>query len=134
MKSLLTDKDAKSLGTVILGSVQGDMHDIGKNIVKVVLENYGFEVYDLGKDVAPEVILAKVRETGAKLVGLSALMTTTVINMEKTIKILKANTDCKIIVGGAVLTHEYAMKIGADYYAADAKVSADIAKKVLCGN
>jgi len=121
-----------SKGKIILATVQGDIHDIGKNIVKVVLENYGFEVYDLGKDVAPEVILAKVQETGTKLVGLSALMTTTVINMEKTIKILKENTDCKIIVGGAVLTQEYAMKIGADYYAADAKVSADIAKQVLC--
>ena len=108
------------------------MHDIGKNIVKVILENYGYPVIDLGKDVPVQTVVDAVRASGSKLLGLSALMTTTVANMEKTIQAVHAaNLPCTIMVGGAVLTPEYAKKIGADYYAKDAKQSADIAKIVL---
>ena len=106
---------------VVIATVKGDIHDIGKNIVKLLLENYGFEVIDLGRDVPPENVVAAVLESKAPLAGLSALMTTTVPAMEETIKQLRASApDCKIIVGGAVLTREYADKIGADYYAKDA--------------
>ena len=121
-----------SKGKIILATVQGDIHDIGKNIVKVVLENYGYTVLDLGRDVPPErVVEAAIRED-VYLIGLSALMTTTVGAMEQTIKALReSGHDCKVMVGGAVLTPEYAEKIGADYYARDAKCSADIAKIVL---
>ena len=98
------------------------MHDIGKNIVKVILENYGFEVIDLGRDVPVETVVNTVREKNVHLVGLSALMTTTLKSMEETIAALhEAGLDCKIMVGGAVLTPEYAEKIGADWYAKDAK-------------
>ena len=108
------------------------MHDIGKNIVKVILENYGFEVIDLGRDVPVETVVNTVREKNVHLVGLSALMTTTLKSMEETIAALhEAGLDCKIMVGGAVLTPEYAEKIGADWYAKDAKRSADIAKEFL---
>ncbi|MBQ8295854.1 MAG: homocysteine S-methyltransferase family protein [Clostridia bacterium] len=105
---------------VVLATVQGDIHDIGKNIVKTLLENYGFDVLDLGRDVPPERIAEAVEKTGAPLVGLSALMTTTVPSMEKTIALLRERgAACKIIVGGAVLTEEYAEKIGADGYGKD---------------
>lgn len=111
-------------GTVVIATVKGDIHDIGKNIVKVLLENYGYEVIDLGKDVPPETVVATVEETKAPLVGLSALMTTTVTSMEETIKQLhKAAPWCKIMVGGAVLTQEYADMIGADFYGKDAMQS-----------
>lgn len=122
----------ESKGKIILATVKGDVHDIGKNIVKTVLENYGYEVIDLGKDVESEAVVKAQKENNIKLVGLSALMTTTLPAMEETIKQLKtAKADCKIMVGGAVLTPEYAEKIGADFYAKDAKMSADIAKKVF---
>ena len=115
----------------VLATVKGDIHDIGKNIVKVLLENYGFEVIDLGKDVEYEAVLNAAVEHKVKLVGLSALMTTTLKSMEETIALLRANNvDCKIVVGGAVLTADYAEKIGADFYAKDAKETVDIAKKV----
>ncbi len=130
MKQSGDSKESK--GTIILATVKGDVHDIGKNIVKTVLENYGYEVIDLGKDVAPEEVVKAQKENKVKLVGLSALMTTTLPAMEETIKQLRdANADCKIMVGGAVLTPEYAKKIGADFYAKDAKMSADIAKKIF---
>ena len=107
--------------TVLVATVKGDIHDIGKNIVKVLLENYGYNVIDLGKDVPPEAVLEKAKETGTKLVGLSALMTTTVEAMEETVKLLKKELpDIKTVVGGAVLTKEYADMIGADKYAKDA--------------
>ncbi len=106
---------------IVLATVKGDIHDIGKNIVKLILENYGFAVSDLGRDVAPEIIVSEAKRLGAKIVGLSALMTTTVPAMEETIRQLRCEIpECKIIVGGAVLTAEYAEKIGADKYAADA--------------
>ncbi|MBP5238018.1 MAG: cobalamin-dependent protein, partial [Clostridia bacterium] len=106
---------------IVMATVQGDIHDIGKNIVKALLENYGYDVIDLGKDVPPETVLEAVERTGARLVGLSALMTTTVVNMEKTIRLLHEKApQCKVMVGGAVLNEEYARAINADYYAADA--------------
>ena len=119
-----------SKGRIVLATVKGDVHDIGKNIVRVILENYGFEVLDLGRDVPVETVVETVREKDVHLVGLSALMTTTLKSMEETIAALHAaKLDCKIMVGGAVLTPEYAEKIGADWYAKDAKRSADIAKE-----
>ena len=119
-----------SKGKIVLATVKGDVHDIGKNIVRVILENYGFEVLDLGRDVPPETVVEAVRESGARLVGLSALMTTTLKSMAETIEALhKAKLDCKVMVGGAVLTERYALEIGADWYAKDAKRSADIAKE-----
>lgn len=116
----------------MLATVEGDIHDIGKNIVRTVLENYGFRIVDLGRDVSAERVVEAVRQYGAKIVGLSALMTTTVPSMEKTIARLHENgLHVPVIVGGAVLTPDYAKKIGADYYAKDAKQSADIAKSIL---
>ncbi len=114
------DSDGNKKGKVVLATVLGDIHDIGKNILKVLFENYNFEVIDLGKDVPPEVIVSTVIKENAPLVALSALMTTTVKNMETTINLLREKTDCKIMVGGAVLTKEYADKIGADFYSKDA--------------
>ena len=133
-KSLALQKTERSVskGTIVLATVKGDIHDIGKNIVKVILENYGYDILDLGKDVAPERVVEAVRNSGAPLVGLSALMTTTVASMAETIHLLHDQAlPCKVMVGGAVLTPEYAAEIGADFYAKDAKASADIAKEVL---
>lgn len=114
-------KNSESKGKIVIATVKGDIHDIGKNIVKTLLENYGFDMLDLGKDVAPELILKTVQENQVKLVGLSALMTTTVVNMEATIKLLREHhAGCKVMVGGAVLTQEYADMIGADFYSKDA--------------
>ncbi len=113
--------DQEKKGTIVIATVKGDIHDIGKNIVRVLLENYGYDVIDLGKDVPPETVVDKVVETHAPLLGLSALMTTTVVNMEETIRQVRAAAPwCKIVVGGAVLTKEYADMIGADYYGKDA--------------
>ena len=119
-------------GTIVLATVKGDVHDIGKNIVKVVLENYGYRVIDLGKNVEISAVTDAVVKNKIRLLGLSALMTTTVVNMEKTIKeVRKVAPDCKIMVGGAVLTPDYAKKIGADYYAKDANASVRIAKEIF---
>ena len=119
-------------GPIVMATVHGDIHDIGKNIVKVILENYGYQVVDLGRDVPIERVVEAVKETKAPLAGLSALMTTTLKSMEETIKAIKeAGCDCKIMAGGAVLTPDYALKIGADYYAKDAKQAVDIAKEVI---
>lgn len=118
-----------SLGKVIIATVKGDVHDIGKNIVKVIMENYGFEMIDLGKDVPPETILECALENDVKIIGLSALMTTTLKSMEDTIVLLKDNIpEVKVLVGGAVLTPEYAEKIGADYYCKDAMKSVEAAR------
>lgn len=114
----------ESKGKIIMATVKGDIHDIGKNIVVVLLENYGFDVIDLGKDVQPETVLDAVLENDVKLVGLSALMTTTVVNMEATIKLLhKQAPECKVMVGGAVLNQTYADMINADFYGKDAMMS-----------
>ena len=119
-------------GKLVVATVQGDIHDIGKNIVKTVLENYGYEVVDLGRDVPPETVLNTVREQGVRLVGLSALMTTTLPAMEKTVRLLQTLEQPPVVfVGGAVVTPEYAKQVGADHYAADARQSVEIARKVL---
>ena len=131
-KILSKGEKTVSKGKIILATVKGDIHDIGKNIVKVLLENYGYEVIDLGRDVDCQLVVDETIKNNVHLVGLSALMTTTLPSMEKTIQLLHDNNvDCKIMVGGAVVTGDYAEQIGADYYAKDAKESVDIAKKVL---
>ena len=123
---------AEPKGPIIIATVKGDIHDIGKNIVRALLENYGFKVIDMGKDVEPEAIVAKALETNCKLVGLSALMTTTVVYMKETIeKLNAADPSIKTFVGGAVLTPEYANEIGATYYAKDAMSSVRIAESVF---
>ena len=126
------DKSEMKKEKILLATVKGDIHDIGKNIVKVLLENYGFEIIDLGKDVPAETIVKAAKEHGAKLIGLSALMTTTVVNMEKTIRLLrKEMPKCKVMVGGAVLNQEYADMIQADFYGKDAMQSVYYAQKVF---
>ena len=121
-----------SKGRIVLATVKGDVHDIGKNIVRVLLENYGYTVLDLGRDVPCQLVADTAKEHGVKLVGLSALMTTTLGAMEETIQLVKASCpDCKIVVGGAVLTADYAEKIGADYYAKDAMETVAVAKEVV---
>ena len=134
IKTRIAGRGGESLskGKIILATVEGDIHDIGKNIVRVVLENYGYQVIDLGRDVPVQTVVEAVLKEKVSLVGLSALMTTTVSSMQKTIAALReSGHPCKIFVGGAVLTKQYAMEIGADFYAKDAKASADIAKEVL---
>ncbi len=120
--------------TVVLATVKNDIHDIGKNIVRTLLKNYGFSVVDLGKEVAPEAVARAVEREKAPLLGLSALMTTTVESMRQTVALVKSRCpQCRIMVGGAVLTEEYAKEIGADFYAKDAKAAVDIAKAVFAG-
>lgn len=132
VKTAIKESENKSADKIVLATVEGDIHDIGKNIVKVLLENYGFEVIDLGRDVKPETVLQAVLENDVKLCGLSALMTTTVVSMEETIKLLKEKAPfCKIVVGGAVLTQEYADMIGASHYAKDAMESVRYAQTVF---
>jgi len=132
-QAMPTSKASK--GTFVVATVKGDIHDIGKNIVKLLLENYGFNVIDLGKDVKPELVVEAVKENKAKMCGLSALMTTTVQSMEETIKLLKKETPwCKIAVGGAVMTKEYAEKIGADKYCKDAMETVRYAEEIMAKN
>jgi 5-methyltetrahydrofolate--homocysteine methyltransferase len=134
IKSRIAARGGESLskGKIVMATVEGDIHDIGKNIVRVVLENYGYQVIDLGRDVPVDAVVEAVLREDVSLVGLSALMTTTVSSMQKTIAALRlSGHPCKVFVGGAVLTESYAMEIGADYYAKDAKASVDIAKEVL---
>lgn len=120
-----------SKGKIVLATVKGDIHDIGKNIVKILLENYGFTVIDLGRDVPPQSVVDAAKSHNVSLVGLSALMTTTLKSMEDTINLIRENQlNCKIVVGGAVLTGDYAKKIGADFYAGDAKETVDIAREI----
>ncbi|HEX9026774.1 MAG TPA: cobalamin-dependent protein, partial [Clostridium sp.] len=134
LKAEIAKSNSKSIskGKIIVATVKGDIHDIGKNIVKVILENYGYEMIDLGKDVPIETVVEEVKKHNVSLVGLSALMTTTVRSMEETIKALRSDGYTgKIFVGGAVVTAESAERIGADFYAKDAKESVEIAKKIL---
>ncbi|CCZ61768.1 vitamin B12-dependent methionine synthase family protein [Hungatella hathewayi CAG:224] len=127
-------REEEKKGKIILATVKGDIHDIGKNIVKVLLENYGYDVIDLGKDVPPELVVETAVEQAVKLVGLSALMTTTVPSMEETIRQLqKTVPGIRVMVGGAVLTEEYAKTIGADRYCRDAMASVNYAEKVFAG-
>jgi len=134
IKSYLSENSTENVnrGTIVLATVKGDIHDIGKNIVKILLENYGYQVIDLGKDVPYEDVVQAAEKYHAPLVGLSALMTTTLPSMEGTIKLLRERCPwCQTVVGGAVLTPDYAEKIGADFYAKDAKETVDIAKHVF---
>ena len=134
IKSFMGDKnEGKSRKlTIVIATVKGDIHDIGKNIVKLLLENYGYNVIDLGKDVPPEKIVEAAVKSRAELVGLSALMTTTVPAMEQTIKLLREKAPaCKVIVGGAVLTQEYSDKMGADKYAKDAMEAVRYAESLI---
>ncbi len=127
-----SENKTESKNTIVVATVKGDIHDIGKNIVKVLLENYGYNVIDLGKDVEYQAVVDAVKKYDAKLVGLSALMTTTLVSMQKTIELIHENKlGCRIMVGGAVLTPDYAQSIGADFYVRDAKESIDVAKKVI---
>lgn len=134
IKSYLCEHSTETVnrGTIVLATVKGDIHDIGKNIVKILLENYGYQVIDLGKDVPYETVADAAEKSHAPLVGLSALMTTTLPSMENTIKLLHERCPwCRTVVGGAVLTADYAEQIGADFYAKDAKETVDIARKVF---
>ena len=137
IKTSLAEKGGETVKKhrVVIATVQGDIHDIGKNIVKTVMENYGYEMIDLGRDVPPETIVRTVQEQGIRLVGLSALMTTTLPAMEETVRQLKALNDPPyIMVGGAVVTEEYAQRMGADAYAKDARAAVEIARRLLGGN
>ena len=128
----LVEAGVKPLGKALIGTVQGDLHDIGKNLVIMMLKGAGFDVVDLGTDVSPDVFVEKVKESDAQLVGLSALLTTTMPAMEKTIQAIKdAGVSIKTMIGGAPVTQAYADKIGADGYAADAATAVDIAKTLL---
>lgn len=130
--TMSADGSSVKKGSIVIATVHGDIHDIGKNIVKLLLENYGYNVIDLGKNVPPETVLRAVTDNHAPLVGLSALMTTTVPAMEETVKLIKENAPwCKTVVGGAVLTQDYADKIGADKYAADAMETVRYAESVI---
>ncbi|MDE6665236.1 MAG: cobalamin-dependent protein, partial [Ruminococcus sp.] len=130
-KLSLNNTESVSKGKIVLATVKGDIHDIGKNIVKVLLESYGFDVIDLGKDVDPRLIVDTAVKHQVKLVGLSALMTTTLGAMEETIALLnKEYPECKTVVGGAVLTASYAEQIHADFYAKDAKQTVDVASQI----
>jgi len=128
----LVEAGVKPLGKAVLGTVKGDLHDIGKNLVMMMLKGAGFEVTDAGTDVAAEDFAAKAKESGAQIVGLSALLTTTMLAMEKTIQVLKdGGVNVKIMVGGAPVTQNFADKIGADGYAPDAASAVDLAKSLI---
>ena len=128
----LVEAGVKPLGKAMIGTVQGDLHDIGKNLVVMMLKGAGFEVVDIGVDVSPEVFVQKAKDSGVQIVGLSALLTTTMPAMEKTIQAIKnAGLSVKTMVGGAPVTQDYADKIGADGYSADAASAVDLAKSLL---
>ncbi len=128
----LVKAGVEPIGKLAIGTVQGDLHDIGKNLVAMMLKGAGFEVFDLGVDVKPEKFLQKIKETGVQLVGISALLTTTMPGMEKTIKVIKeAGLSVKVMIGGAPVTQEYADKIGANGYAPDAASAVDVAKSLV---
>lgn len=128
----LVEAGVEPIGTAMIGTVQGDLHDIGKNLVVMMLKGAGFKVMDIGVDVSPEAFVDKAKESGAKVVGLSALLTTTMPAMEKTIQAIKeSGLDVKTMIGGAPVTQAYADKIGADGYAADAASAVDIAKELM---
>ncbi len=134
LKPLLAEKDVKPIGKVVIGTVRGDLHDIGKNLVSMMLEGAGFEVIDLGIDVAPEKFLEAVKNTNADVVAMSALLTTTMPGMKDTIEAFKAaglRDSVKIMVGGAPVTQSFADEIGADGYAPDAASAADLAKELI---
>jgi len=128
----LVEAGVEPLATVVIGTVKGDLHDIGKNLVAMMLKGAGFNVVDIGTDVPPDQFVSKTKDSGAKLVGLSALLTTTMPMMEDTIKAFKAaGLDAQVMIGGAPVTQDYADKIGAAGYAPDAATAVDVAKKLL---
>ena len=128
----LVKAGVEPVGKLVIGTVQGDLHDIGKNLVAMMLKGAGFEVIDLGVDVKPEQFIKQVKKSGVQLIGMSALLTTTMPGMEKTIKILKeSGLSAKVIIGGAPVTKDYADKIGADGFAADAASAVDMAKSLV---
>jgi 5-methyltetrahydrofolate--homocysteine methyltransferase len=134
LKPALVKADVKPIGKVVIGTVQGDLHDIGKNLVCMMLEGAAFEIIDLGKDIPPEIFVEAVRENGAQIVAMSALLTTTMSNMQNTIEKLKAaglRDKVKVMVGGAPVTQQYADHIGADGYAQDASKAVALAKSLL---
>ena len=134
LKPLLAEDNVQSLGTVAIGTVQGDLHDIGKNLVGMMLEGAGFTVLDLGVDVSPEKFLAAVKENGAQIIGMSALLTTTMPNMKATIDALKdagVRENVKVMIGGAPITQAFADEIGADGYSSDAASASQLAKKLI---
>ena len=132
IKQKMGSSSQEKKGTIVIATVKGDIHDIGKNIVKVLVENYGYEVIDLGRDVAPQTILDAVEKYQVRLAGLSALMTTTVPAMEETIQLIHEKAPyCQVVVGGAVLTADYAKQIGADFYGRDAMETVRVAEKVF---
>ncbi len=134
LKPALAETGAQPIGRVVIGTVQGDLHDIGKNLVAMMLEGAGFEIYDLGVDVTPEKFLEEARMSGATIVGMSALLTTTMPAMEKTIQHIREQADgegIKVMIGGAPVTEEFANKIGADGYAPDAASAVDVAKTLV---
>lgn len=134
IRPLLVDADVKPVGKMVVGTVQGDLHDIGKNLVAMMVEGAGFEIIDLGTDVEPEAFVEAVRDSKAQLVGLSALLTTTLPMMEKTIQALSEaglRDEVKVMIGGAPATPDLAQKIGADAFAADASQAATLARKLI---
>ena len=134
LKPLLAEKNVKSLGKVVIGTIQGDLHDIGKNIVGMLLQGAGFEIIDLGADVQVDRFVESAKDENADLLGMSALLTTTMLNMKTVIQGLKEagiRESVKVIIGGAPVTQAYADQIGADGYAADAATGVDVAKKLL---
>ena len=132
VKETFSANDGEEKGPIIIATVEGDIHDIGKNIFKVVMENYGYEMIDLGKDVPKETIVRAARENHASIIGLSALMTTTMQEMRHVIELARAEgLDAKIIIGGAVITQEYADEIGADGYSKDAADAVKLAKSLM---
>ncbi|TGE34600.1 corrinoid protein [Desulfosporosinus sp. Sb-LF] len=134
VKPLIADSDMPTAGTVVVGTIQGDLHDIGKNLVNMMLESSGFKVIDLGVDIKPEAFVKAVKEHKAQIIGMSALLTTTMLNMKATIEALKVEglrEQVKVIVGGAPVSKEFAEQIGADGYAPDAGTAADLCKRLL---
>ena len=132
LRGALSAKERGGRGRIVLATVHGDIHDIGKNIVRSLLENFRFDVVDLGRDVKPEAVAEAVLREQAGLVGLSALMTTTLTSMEETIRLVRRSSpDCKVMVGGAVLTESYARAIGADWYASDAMGAVRFAEQLF---
>ncbi|MCD6231429.1 corrinoid protein [Candidatus Aerophobetes bacterium] len=133
IKPILADKDVRGLGTIVLGTVRGDLHDIGKNLVGMMLEGGGFEVVDLGVDVSPEKFVEATKEKKAQLIGLSALLTTTMVSMKEVVETVRKSglKDVKIMIGGAPVTQSYAEEIGADGYAPDAASAVDKAKELV---
>jgi len=132
LEPVLTEAGVEPVGKCVVGTVQGDLHDIGKNLVAMMLKGAGFDVIDLGVDVLPEIFVERAKASGAQVVGLSALLTTTMPGMEKTIEVMrKAGVNAKVIIGGAPVTQSFADKIGADGYAPDAASAVDLAKRLI---